>query len=61
MNKHISRKEFPHGSVGYESSIVTAVALVTAIARIQSLLQEPPHAKNAARKTKPNKKIHQAN
>ena len=36
--------EFPGGSVGHRSGIVTALALVTAVAQVQSLTQELQHA-----------------
>lgn len=41
--------EFPGGSVGYGSGIVTAVALAAAVAHIQSLAQEFLHATGAAK------------
>lgn len=42
--------EFPGGSVGYGSGIVTAVALAAAVVHIQSLAQEILHATGMAKK-----------
>ena len=41
---------FPHGSVDHRSSFVTAVALVTAVAQVQSLAWELLHAMGMAKK-----------
>ena len=42
-------REFSYGTVGQGSGIVTALTQVTAMARIQSLSWELPHASGAAR------------
>ena len=42
--------EFPRGTVGYGSSVVTAVALVIAVVWVRSLAQELLHAMGAAKK-----------
>ena len=39
--------EFPGGSTGWGSSVVTAVTWVTDVARVQSLAQELSHALGA--------------
>ena len=44
--------EFPNGSVGSGSGIVTAGPLVTAVGWVRSLPQELPHAPGAAKKKK---------
>ena len=49
-------KEFPGGAVSQGSSIVTAVAQVTAEAQVQSLAQKLPHAKSTAKKKKKKKR-----
>ena len=48
--------EFPSGLAGEESRVVTAVAAVTAVAQVQSLVQEIPHAVGTAEKKKKKKK-----
>ena len=42
--------EFPSGLAGEESRVVTAVAAVTAVAQVQSLVQELLHIMDVARK-----------
>ena len=42
--------EFPRGTVGYGSSVVTAVALVIVVVWVRSLAQELLHAMGAAKK-----------
>ena len=49
--------EFPSGLAGEESRVVTAVAAVTAVAQVQSLVQEIPHAVGTAEKKKKKKDI----
>ena len=44
--------EFPYGSSSKGSGVVTAVALVTAVVWIQSLVQELPHATSKKKKKK---------
>ena len=53
-NKNIcwKKKEFPDGSGGLGSGAITAVALVTALARIRSLAWELLHAQGEAKKKK---------
>ena len=46
---------FPLGTAGYGSSVVTAAARLTAMAWVQSLVQELPHALGAAKKKKEKK------
>ena len=48
--KNSRSPEFPSGSVGQGSGIVTAVALVTSAAVFQSLAWELPHAAGEAKK-----------
>ena len=48
--------EFPSGLAGEESRVVTAVAAVTAVAQVQSLVQEIPHAVGTAEKKKKKKR-----
>ena len=43
-------REFPGGSIGWVSSIVTAVDLVTAMKQVQSLAGELLHATDMAKK-----------
>ena len=45
-------EDFPGGSEGWGYVVVTAVAQVTAIARVHSLTQELPHAVGAKKKKK---------
>ena len=49
--------EFPGGSVGEGSGIVTTVALVTAEAWVRSLAWELPHAMKVAKKKKGGKPV----
>ena len=51
--KHWLKKvgwEFPGGAVDSGSGVVTAVVWITAVARVQSLTQELPHAVGIAKK-----------
>ena len=43
--------EFPGGSAGQGSDVVTAVTLVTSVAWVQSLAQEILHAMGAGKKS----------
>ena len=43
-------KEFPHGSAGLGSGIVTAVAWVAAVVWVQPQTQELPHANGVTKK-----------
>ena len=49
-NLKYNTREFSRGSVGCGSSIVTAVAWVTAVAKVQSLARELLHAKGHGQK-----------
>ena len=50
------KQEFPCGTVGYGSGVLTAVAWTTALVQVQSLAQEHPCATGTTNKNKTNKK-----
>ena len=45
-----NKEEFPCGTMGKGTSVVTAVALIAAMAQVQSLAWEFPHATGVAKK-----------
>ena len=47
MSKYWQILEFPGGSVGQGSGVVTTAAQVTAVAQVQLLARELPHAMGA--------------
>ena len=55
LSKKAEPREFLCGTVGYRSSIIIAMALVTTVARVRSLAQELPHAIGTTKKKKKKK------